>query len=55
MSVEFLSCRYMSEHPVDDNNDTFGDFFSPDTNSKRCHICELGFDNCTLTHVFITI
>ena len=27
MSVEFLSCRYMSEHLVDDNNDTFGDFF----------------------------
>ena len=43
MSVQILRGRYISEHLVDDNNDTFRDLFSPDTNSRRCHICELEF------------
>lgn len=55
MSVQFLRGCYISEHLVDDNNDTFRDLFSPDTNSKRCHICELEFGKCKMkkNHTFL--
>lgn len=48
MSVESLRGHYILEHSVDDNNETFRDMFSPNTNSKRCHICELEFDSCRM-------
>ena len=49
-SNECLSLRghYISEHLADDNNETFRDLFSPDTNSKKCPICKLQFDNCSM-------
>ena len=35
MSVESLRGHYILEHLVDDNNETFRDMFSPNTNSKN--------------------
>lgn len=54
MSVEFLTGHYISEHSVDGKN-VFKELFIPDKNSKRCHICEIEFDNCRMkkNHMFL--
>ena len=54
-SVENLRGQYISEHLVDDNNESFRELFTPDTNSKRCHICEIKFENCRMkkNHMFL--
>ena len=55
MSVKFLRGHGISEHLVDGSNDWFRDLFSPNTNSKICHIHELELDNCRMkkNHTFL--
>ena len=55
LSEDVLNNHYVWQHLVNENDVYFNDLFKPDTNYRRCDICQIDFGNLRIrkSHMFL--